>query len=152
MIRQTSCPMLRQRALQENTTYDSLVKHSIAEKQFAKGAYLLKQASGQSSLGSHINIKEHVRHLQSENKKLKARIESTQRSQSHCYRCGRDNCPRGNKCPANGKQCQKYQRMNHFEKGLQRSAEESDSEESTGRIVVGHLEDSRSIAAKLTMQ
>ena len=39
-----------------------------------------------------------------------------------------------------------------FRQGLQRSAEESDSEESTGRIVVGHLEDSRSIAAKITMQ
>ena len=32
------------------------------------------------------------------------------------------------------------------------SAEESDSEESSGRIVVGHLEDSRSIAAKITIQ
>ena len=32
------------------------------------------------------------------------------------------------------------------------SAEESDSEESSGRIVVGHLEDSRSIAAEITIQ
>ena len=32
------------------------------------------------------------------------------------------------------------------------SPEESDTEESSGRIVVGHLEDSRSIAAKITTQ
>ena len=32
------------------------------------------------------------------------------------------------------------------------SVEESDSKESSGRIVVGHLEDSRSIAAKITIQ
>ena len=59
------------------------------------------------SLGSHIKIEEQVWRLQSENKKLKAKIENTQTSKSQCCRCGRDNCPRGNKCPANGKQCQK---------------------------------------------
>ena len=55
--------------------------------------------------------------------------------------------------------------MNHFAKvcrastkkkkmsfGQVLSAEESDSEDSSGRIVVGHLEDSRSIAAKITIQ
>ena len=51
MILQTSCPKLRERALQEDTTYDSLVKLSIAKEQSAKGAALLEQASGQSSLG-----------------------------------------------------------------------------------------------------
>ena len=103
--------------------------------------------------------------MQSENKKLKAEIVSTQTSKSQCYRCGRDDCPRANKCPANGKQCQKCQKLNHFAKvcrastkkkkmsfGQVSSAEESDSEESSGRIVVGHLEDSRSIAAKITIQ
>ena len=165
IILQTSCPKLRERALLENTTYDSLMKLGIAKEQTAKGAALLEQASGQSSLGSHIKIEEQVRRLQSENKKLKAKIESTQTSKSQCYRCGRDNCPRGNKCPANSKQCQKCQKMNHFAKvrrastkkknmsfGQVSSAEEWDSEESSGRIVDGHLEDSRSIAAKITIQ
>ena len=52
MILQTPCPKLRERALQENTTYDSLMKLSIAKEQSAKRAALLEQASGQSSLGS----------------------------------------------------------------------------------------------------
>ena len=78
MILQTSFPKLHDRALQENTTYDSLMKLSIAKEQSAKGAALLKQASGQSSLGSHIKIAEQVQHLQSENEKLKAKIENTQ--------------------------------------------------------------------------
>ena len=165
MILQTSCPKLRERALQENTTYDSLMKLGIAKEESAKGAALLAQTGAQSSLGSHIKVEEQVRRLQYENKKLKAKIESTQTSKSQCYRCGRDSCPRGNKCPANGKQCQKCKKMNHFAKvcrastkkkkmtfGQISSAEESDSEESSGRIVVGHLEDSRSIAAKITIQ
>ena len=77
MILQTSCPKFRERALQENTTYDSLMKLGIAKEQSAKGDALLEQASGQPSLGSHIKIEEQVRCLQSENKKLKAKIEST---------------------------------------------------------------------------
>ena len=144
-----------------NTTYDSLMTLDIAKEQSAKGATLLEQASGQLSLGSHIKIEEQVRRLQSENRKLRTKTESTQTSKSQCYRCGRDNCPKGNKCPANGKQCQKCQKMNHFAKvcrastkkkkmsfGQVSSAEESDSEESSGRIVVGHLEDSHTTVAK----
>ena len=75
MILQTSCPKLRERALQENTTYDSLMKLGIAKEQSAKGAALLEQASGQPSLGSHVKIEEQVRRLQSENKKLKPKLE-----------------------------------------------------------------------------
>ena len=75
MILQTSCPKLRERALQENATYDSLMKFGIAKEQSAKGAALLEQASGQPSLGPHIKIEQQVRRLQSENKKLKAKIE-----------------------------------------------------------------------------
>ena len=85
MILQTSCPKLREQALQENTTYDSLMKLSIAKEQSAKVAALLKQASEQPSLGSQIKIEEQVWHLQSENKKLKAKIESTQTFKSQCY-------------------------------------------------------------------
>ena len=119
MILQTSCPKLRERSLQENTTFDSLMKLGIAKQQSAKGAALLEHASGQSSLGSHIKIKEQIRRLQSENKKLKAKIESTQTPKSQCYRCGRDNAPRGNKCPANGKQCQKCKKNESFCQDLQ---------------------------------
>ena len=49
MILQTSCPKLRERALQQNTTYDSLMKLGIAKEQSAKGAAFLEQASGQVS-------------------------------------------------------------------------------------------------------
>ena len=58
------------------------MKLRIAKEQSAKGIVLLEQAGGQPSLGSHIKIKEQVWHLQSENKKLKAKIESTQTSKS----------------------------------------------------------------------
>ena len=47
MILQTLCPKLRERALQENTTFDSLMKPGIAKELSNKGAALLEQASGQ---------------------------------------------------------------------------------------------------------
>ena len=58
MILQISCPKLRERALQENTAYDSLMKLCKAKEQSAKGAAVLEQASGQPLLGSHIKIEE----------------------------------------------------------------------------------------------
>ena len=51
--------------------------------------------------------------------------------------------------------CQGLQSLNPKEKmsfGQVSSAGESNSEESSGRLAVGHLEDSRSIAAKITIQ
>ena len=105
-------------------------------------------------------MEEEVRRLQSENKQLKSKM-----SQRQCYCCGREKCPQGSKCPANGQKCSKCKKMNHFAKvcrssskgkkkssfGELSSADESDSEESSGHIVVGKL-DSQTIGAKITVQ
>ena len=130
----------------------------IVKEQSAKGAAFLEQVSGQQSV--KVKMEEEVRILQSENKQLKSKM-----SQRQCYRCGREKCPQGCKCPANGQKCSKCKKMNHFAKvcrssskgkkkssfGQLSSADESDSEESSGRIVVGKL-DSQTIGAKITVQ
>ena len=158
IILQTSNAALRERALQENVTYDQLLKMGIVKEQSAKGAAFLEQASGQQSV--KVKMEEEVRRLQSENKQLKSKM-----SQRQCYRCGREKCPQGSKCPANGQKCSKCKKMNHFAKvcrsssegekkssfGQLSSADESDSEESSGSIVVGNL-DSQTIGAKITVQ
>ena len=45
MLLQTSNPKLRERALQENTKYEDLLKLGIAKEQSQKGAALLEKAS-----------------------------------------------------------------------------------------------------------
>ena len=169
ILLQTSNAKLRERALQENTSYDALMRLGIAKEQSAKGAALLEQASGGSS-HSKIKVEEEVRRLQHENDRLRSR------NNGNCSRCGRNSCLQGSKCPANGQKCHKCGNDNHFskmcrtkqanEKGLSKhpkkgkkknrsfgqlsSAEESESEESSGRVVVGHL-GSTTICAKINV-
>ena len=167
ILLQTSNAKLRERALQENTTYDALMRLGIAKEQSAKGAALLEQASGGVSY-SRVKVEEEVRRLQNENDRLRAN------KNAQCTRCGYNNCQQGSKCPANGQRCHKCGNENHLSKmcrsktnsnkgrgsqkkgkkkknrsfGQLSSAEESESEESSGRIVVGHL-GSSSICAKI---
>ena len=72
IILQTSNAALCERALQENVTYDQLLKMSIVKEQLAKGAAFLEQASGQQSV--KVKVEEEVRRLQSENKQLKSKM------------------------------------------------------------------------------
>ena len=166
ILLQTSNAKLRERALQESTTYDALMRLGIAKEQSVKGAALLEQASGGTSY-SKVKVEEEVRRLQNENDRLRAR------NNKQCSRCGYSNCQQGSKCPANGQICHKCGNENHLSKmcrsksttkgrkdqkkgkkkknrsfGQLSSAEESESEESSGRIVVGHL-GSTNICAKI---
>ena len=172
---QTSSPRLRERALQENTSYDDLMRMGVAKEQSARGAALLEQASGVSS-HSKIKIEEEVRKLQMENQNFRSKLS---RQNGSCFQCGNDACEKGLKCPANGRKCTKCGKENHFAKvcrstgtgntpnkkhrqrkdykkakkssfGQLSSAEDSESEESSGRIVVGHLS-TKSIGAKIAI-
>ena len=168
ILLQTTSPKLRERALQENTTYDALITMGIAKEQSAKGAALLEQASGNSTR-PRMREEEDVRWLQQDSQKWRSRDKL-------CQRCGYDSCKQGTKCAANGQKCHRCGKDNHFSKmcrntsksmsqsdssrrrtrrrpkknvfGQLSSAEESNSEESSGRIVVGHLS-SNSISAKV---
>ena len=138
MILQTSNAKLRERALQENITYDMLMTLGVAKEQSARGAAALEKASGQS----RVKIEEEVRRLRDENKPLKGKGKK-------CSRCGKPQCTGGTKCPANGKKCGKCHKLNHFAKVCRSkkqtdvsqlsSAEDSDSSESSGRVIVGKV-------------
>ena len=144
IILQTSNPKLRERALQDNVSYDEILKLGISKEQSSKGAALLEQASG--GHGSADKVTEEVRRLKIENKKLKSRLPSKE-----CTRCGSAKCKKGNKCPAMGQTCSICKKPNHFRRvcrskgqksiplGQLSSAEESDSDESVKRIIVGKL-------------
>ena len=175
ILLQTSSARLRERALQENTSYEDLMKMGIAKEQSARGAALLEHASSAPGpSNARVKAEEEVRRLQHENQKLRSRRDDS------CGRCGRNSCPQGNKCPANGQKCHKCGKENHFSKvcripgrnkqsnskakskqttprkgrkkrhsfGQLSSAEESESEESSGRIVVGQLS-AKTICAKV---
>ena len=109
MLLQTSNTKLRERALQENMTYDNLIKLGIAKEQSVKGAAFLEKASGQSPL------EEQVRRLTVENRKLKkAKKQNGNKRKAECGRCGLTSCEKGTKCTAYGVQCDKCSKMNHF--------------------------------------
>ena len=151
MLLQTSSTKLRERALQENISYDDFIKLGIAREQSQKGANLLQKASGQDPL-SEISSQEEVRRLKNENRKLKSKVNSRP-----CSRCNSQTCEKGSKCPAMGQKCNNCHKMNHFAKACRAepaykpkrrqplsrisSAEDSDSDVSTNRIVVSKLSD-----------
>ena len=96
--------------------------------------------------------------MQKENQKLKARL-----PKPPCQRCGNTKYDKGRKCPAWGQKCSACTKMNHFAKVCcttnqnkrttrrLSSADESDSEETSGRITEGKL-DSKSISVKIKIQ
>ena len=75
IIMQTSNAKLRERALQDNVTYDQLIKLGISKEQSAKGAAMLEGASGQS-VSETASTEEQVRRLQFENNKIKLSVKT----------------------------------------------------------------------------
>ena len=73
ILLQTLNPKLRERALQDNVSYEHLLKLGITKEQSEKGAALLEKASGQSS-SQEQHYAQEVRWLQYENRRLKARL------------------------------------------------------------------------------
>ena len=154
MILQTLSPKLHERALQDSVNYEDLLKLKIAKEQSKKGAASLEKASGQDPLLMSRTTKE-VGCLQLENQKLR----SCKLTQS-CFCCGSEICTNRQTCPAVGKQCANYSRMNHFaqvcrskpkeKKWKPRPRQHSDSKESLGRIVIGKLGSSKNTVVKLT--
>ena len=85
---QTANPKLRERALQDNTSYDDLMTLGITKEQSAKGAALLERASGQSSGSkstSVVKMEEEVRRLKIQNKQM----QSKNRTSKPCGKCGK---------------------------------------------------------------
>ena len=93
IILQTSNTKLRERALQENVTYDKLLQLGIAREQSEKGAVLLEQASGHRSNDTRVKLEEDVQRLKLE-KKWKQNREPHDKEKK-CGRCGRGDCKVG---------------------------------------------------------
>ena len=104
ILLQTSNLKLQERALQDNVSYEGLLKLGITSE---KGATLLEKASRQSS--SQEQHAQEVRRLQYENRKLRAHL-----PRKACGCCVFDKCEQGQKCSAMGQKCSNCQKMNHL--------------------------------------
>ena len=70
MILQTSNARLRERALQDNVGYETLINLGVSKEQSALGAEKLERASGAANQsGSRVKVEQEVRRLRQENKK-----------------------------------------------------------------------------------
>ena len=78
ILLQTSNSKLRERALQEEITYDALLKLGIAKEQSVKGAAFLEKASGQSQNAPYV-MEEEVRRLTLENERLRKKGPNTKK-------------------------------------------------------------------------
>ena len=182
ILLQTSNKKLRERALQEETSYEALIKLGIAKEQSQKGAALLEKAGGHSSRATteSSDVHEEVRRLKLENNRLKksnrsnrdGRDASQHADSQPCGRCAKTSCNGGTRCAANGQKCSKCGRMNHFasacrSKGKQpqrkrtvrkvqtedsSSETESDSEVSGRVIEVGNLSNTKKLIANVGFQ
>ena len=181
LLLQTSNKKLRERALQEEISYEELIKLGIAKEQSQKRAAQLEQAAGFSGnkMATGLEVgeaQEEVRRLKLENSRLKKeanRDQSLRDEPTTCSRCAKTSCKGGTKCAANGQRCSKCKRMNHFaaacktkstrKKQTRRpvrkvsddgdSSNETDSDsELSGRVVVGKLSNNKKLVAKVGVQ
>ena len=179
VLLQTSNKKLRERALQEEITYEELIKLGIAKEQSQKGAKQLEQAAGFScqsgASNDPIDVHEKVRRLQLENSKLKKKKRKSRESKSQsdkpCTRCAEISCNGGTKCKAHGQKCSNCKKMNHFAKACRTkkdskkqnvrklqsddSSSEADTDsdsEVSSRIVVGNLGKKTKLTAKVKAQ
>ena len=153
IILQTSSNKLREKALQEHATYDSIMEMGIVNEQSAKGAAMLTK-NNTSVDPKH--QEEEVRKLQQQNEQLRKQLKGT------CYRCGKPSHAPGKKCPANGKTCAKCKKLNHFAEVCRSSFKkqdksvrqlyQSDSEEDVDRILEVKKLSKNNITAKIYIQ
>ena len=173
ILLQTSNKKLRERALQEEITYEELIKLGIAKEQSHRGAALLEQAAGHTPQS---DVHEEVRRLKIENNHLKKERRNDD-GHNPCSRCARRGCTGGKECSAMGKSCSKCGRPNHFavacrsdskSKGARSKRQrgnrnvrklDTDEESSTdddselsARVVVGKLSTNKKLLAKVSIQ
>ena len=82
-----------------------------------KGAPALEKASGNSEQSSKVKIEEMAQKLCQENKQLRSLLSKS------CTRWGKSSCLGGTKCPANGQNCGKCHKMNHFGKACKQESD-----------------------------
>ena len=144
IILQTSNDKLREKALDSNVSYDRIMSLGVSKEQSEKGAAMLS--------GSRKIKEEDVNKLQSGKKQPKS---------AKCQRCGYDTCQGAKKCPANGKNCAKCKKPNHFAQVCRSKGKatdinqvsDSETEEDTmGRILEVKKLTNEGIAAKVRIK
>ena len=106
---QTSSGKLRQKAIQDNPTYEELVKMGISQEQAKKKTETLPDGEGDQITQA---VQEELRRLKGGNKGPGGGQEAAQKVK--CKRCCLSRCKGKEGCPAEGKQFNTCQEMGHF--------------------------------------
>ena len=164
---QTSSGKLRQRALQDDPSYEELVKMGISQEQAKKKAETLPDGEGDQitrAVQEARAVQEELRRLTGGKKGPGGGSEAAQKTK--CKRCCLSRCKGKESCPAEGKQCHTCKETGHFirsslctkKKVTTKKLEalgESDSGESVGRITaevqVGKVQDEGAQGIRVTL-
>ena len=141
LVMQTKSAKLQQKAIQDNPTYEELVKIGISQEQAKKKADKLPDGE-----------KETTRALQTEVRRLTAKLSKVgekhkEEEGTKCKKCVLSRCDGGERCPAATRKCNRCGELGHFgkstlckgknkEKGVRKVQEEESSEEEVGRVEV----------------
>ena len=137
IVMQTKSAKLQQKAIQDNPSYEELVKRGISQEQAKKKADALPDGDSEATRA----LQSEVRRLTDKLGKLGAQHQGYEGK--NCKRCLLARCEGGEKCPAKTKKCNRCGEMGHFskstlcklkKKGVRKLQEEEFSEEEVGRV------------------
>ena len=121
MVLQTANARLREKALQDNISYDQLMTMGVTKEQSEKGAAQL--AGGIQG----IQIKEEdIRKVQLKHSRNHSKVKDSSFKERTCNRCGYEKCQGGKRCPANGKRCAKCGKSDHFAQACRSKTKRTD--------------------------
>ena len=137
IVMQTKSTKLQQKAIQDNPTYEELVKLGISQEQAKRKADALPDGESETT-----------RALQSEVRRLtdklgKVGFQRQGDEGKNCNKCLLVRCEGGDKCPAKTRKCNRCGELGHFskstlcklkKKAVRKLQEEEFSEEDVGRV------------------
>ena len=143
LVMQTKSSKLQQKAIQDNPSYEELIKLGISQEQARKKADALPDGGEEST-----RALEEVRKLKEELHRLGGRLHGGE--EKKCTRCLLARCEGGERCPARTRNCNKCGELGHYskstlckgkakEKGVRKVHEEVLSDEEV--LGVGRVEE-----------
>ena len=136
IVMQTKSAKLQQKAIQDNPSYEELVKLGISQEQAKKKADTLPDGDSEATRA----LQSEVRRLTDKLGKVGAQHQGYEGK--NCSRCLLVRCEGGEKCPAKTKKCNRCGEIGHFSKStlckknkrVRKLQEEEFSEEEVGRV------------------
>ena len=114
---QTRSVKLQQKAIQDNPSYEELVKLGISQEQAKKKADSLPDGECERTRALETQVRKLTEKLSKERDKRQVGEEK------RCKKCLLARCEAGDKCPANTRNCNRCGELGHFSKSTLRKGE-----------------------------